>query len=141
MYGLRSVRDEDLKEAMQYMHFKDTHGVPPPQTEAPWDKQIWDLPQAHEYIESKPGRCVVVIDDYFVDVSAYLGEHVSRYTLDNCIPLTETQPGGTTLLRKYSVRPEKDLIEASWAFDGGLNNHSRSARKRMQEFRIAQFKH
>ncbi|KAJ7361409.1 hypothetical protein DFH08DRAFT_844042 [Mycena albidolilacea] len=125
VYGLRSVRDEDLKEAMQYMHFKDTHGVPPPQTEAPWDKQIWDLPQAHEYIQSKPGRCVVVIDDYFVDVSTYLGEH----------------PGGATLLRKYSVRPEKDLIEASWAFDGGLNNHSRSARKRMREFRIAQFKH
>ncbi|KAF7347563.1 Stearoyl-CoA desaturase [Mycena venus] len=103
--GLRSVRDEDLKEAMQYMHHKDTHGVPPPQEDAPWDGETWDIQQAHEYIQSKPGRCLVVIEDYFVDVTSYLGEH----------------PGGATLLRKYSVRPEKDLIEASWAFNGGLN--------------------
>ncbi|KAJ7269403.1 hypothetical protein B0H12DRAFT_1095627 [Mycena haematopus] len=124
VYGLRSVRDEDLKEAMQYMKFKDTHGVPPPLKDTPWDGPTWDLQQAHEYVQSKQGRCVVVIDDHFVDVSSYLGEH----------------PGGATLLRKYSVRPGKDLIEASWAFDGGLNNHSRSARKRMREFRIAQFR-
>ncbi|KAF7339125.1 Stearoyl-CoA desaturase [Mycena venus] len=123
--SLRSVRDEDLKEAMQYMHHKNMHGVPQPQEGAPWDGETWDIQQAHEYIQSKPGRCLVVIEDYFVDVTPYLGEH----------------PGGATLLGKYSVHPQKDLIEASWAFDGGLNNHSRSARKRMREFRIAQFKH
>ncbi|KAJ7651627.1 hypothetical protein DFH06DRAFT_1207561 [Mycena polygramma] len=123
--GLRSVREQDLKEATEYMHFKDTHGVPPTEEDEPWDGEIWDLERAQEYIKSKPGTCVVVIDDYFVDVTPYLGEH----------------PGGATLMRKYSVRPQQDLIEASWAFDGGLNNHSRSARRRMREFRIASFKH
>ena len=32
--------------------------------------------RALEHIRSMPGSCVVVIDDYFVDVTAYLGEHV-----------------------------------------------------------------
>ncbi|KAJ7654837.1 hypothetical protein B0H17DRAFT_1163477 [Mycena rosella] len=120
--GLRSVRENDLKEAMEYMHFKEKHGVAPVVEDA-WEGERWDISQAYAYINSKPGSCVVVIDDCFVDATAYLGEH----------------PGGASLLRKYSVRPHQDLIEATWAFDGGLNNHSRSARKRMGEFRIARF--
>ncbi|KAJ7847859.1 hypothetical protein B0H13DRAFT_2238724 [Mycena leptocephala] len=104
--GLRSVREEDLKEAVEYMHFKDKHGVPPRQQDAPWEGETWDLPRAYDYIKRNLG----------------------------------VLPGGATLLRKYSVRPQQDLTEASWAFDGGLNNHSRSARKRMREFRIAYFK-
>ncbi|KAJ7754945.1 hypothetical protein DFH07DRAFT_822247 [Mycena maculata] len=122
--GLRSVREQDLKEAKEYMCFKETHGVPPPVDNAPWAGEVWALPQAYEYIKSKPGSCVVVIEDYFFDLTTYLAEH----------------PGGAALLRKYSVKPQQDLIEASWAFDGGLNNHSRSARRRMVNFRIACFK-
>ncbi|KAJ7207592.1 hypothetical protein GGX14DRAFT_521999 [Mycena pura] len=119
--GLRTARDQDVKEALEYMHFKKKHGVAPAQENASWTGETWDTPRALEYIESKPGTFVVVIDDYFVDVTEYLGEH----------------PGGAAVLRKYSVRPQQDHVEASWAFDGGLNNHSRSARKRMKEFRIA----
>ncbi|KAJ7040291.1 hypothetical protein C8F04DRAFT_1083068 [Mycena alexandri] len=121
--GLRSVREEDLKEAMQYMHFKETHGVPPAEDDTSWEGEAWDLVRAHDFIKLKPGSCLVVIDDYFVNVTPYLGEH----------------PGGAALLRKYSVRPQQEFIEASWAFDGGLNNHSRSARRRMREFRVARF--
>ncbi|KAJ7610805.1 hypothetical protein FB45DRAFT_982113 [Roridomyces roridus] len=121
--GLRSVRDKDLKEAVEYMRYKETHGIPPEHDAAPWTGETWGLSQAYDYIEAKPGRCLVVIEDYFFDVTPYLGEH----------------PGGAALLRKYSVRPKQDLIEASWAFDGGLNNHSRSARKRMEDFKIARF--
>ncbi|KAJ7161251.1 hypothetical protein C8R43DRAFT_880841 [Mycena crocata] len=121
--GLRSVREKDMKEALEYMQFKEKHGVAPSIEDASWEGEIWDIPRAHDYIKSKPGSCVVLIEDYFVDVTAYLGEH----------------PGGATLLRKYSVRPQQDPLDASWAFDGGLNNHSRSARRRMHEFRIAHF--
>ncbi|KAJ7686705.1 hypothetical protein B0H17DRAFT_709064 [Mycena rosella] len=120
--GLRSVRENDLKEAMEYMHFKEKHGVAPV-IEDTWEGEKWDIAQAYAYLKSKPGSCVVVIDDCFVDATAYLGEH----------------PGGASILRKYSVRPHQDLIEATWAFEGGLNNHSRSARKRMGEYRIARF--
>ncbi|KAJ7103215.1 hypothetical protein B0H15DRAFT_201371 [Mycena belliarum] len=120
--GLRSVREEDLKEAMEHMRFKEQHGVAPPEEDT-WEGVEWDLSQAHDLLNSKPGSCLVIIDDHFVDVTAYLGEH----------------PGGASLLRRYSVKPHKELIEASWAFDGGLNNHSRSARRRMMEFRVARF--
>jgi stearoyl-CoA desaturase (Delta-9 desaturase) len=47
------------------------------------------------------------------------------------------------LLRKYSARFDQtdDQAEkwhdATWAFDGGLNNHSRAAKRRMVELRVA----
>ncbi|KAJ7170202.1 hypothetical protein C8R46DRAFT_1266671, partial [Mycena filopes] len=122
--GLRSVREQDLKEAVQYMRSKETHGVAPAEEDEPWQGESWDLAQAHAFIKSKPGSCLVVIDEYFCLVTQYLSEH----------------PGGAAVLRKYSVRKDSEFIEASWAFDGGLNNHSRSARRRMREFRIAQLK-
>lgn len=46
------------------------------------------------------------------------------------------------LLRNYSLRPSsadsKAWRDATWAFDGGLNNHSRAAKRRMRDLRIAQ---
>jgi stearoyl-CoA desaturase (delta-9 desaturase) len=75
--GLRRARESDMKEALKYMHFKDTHGVPPSEEDTPWEGETWDLAQALEYIKSKQGSCVVVIDDHFLDVGSYLGEHVS----------------------------------------------------------------
>jgi stearoyl-CoA desaturase (delta-9 desaturase) len=53
-----------------------------------------------------------------------------------------TQPGGAILLRKYAIRDEpgkndEAWRDASWAFHGGLNNHSRAAKRRMREMRIA----
>ncbi|KAJ7070728.1 hypothetical protein C8F01DRAFT_1313861 [Mycena amicta] len=121
--GLRTARDKDLKEALEYMRHKK-HGIPLQEEEEAWTGETWDISRAYEYIQSRQGSCVVVIDDYFVDVSSYLAEH----------------PGGATILRRYAVtvRPQEDLKDATWAFDGGYNNHSRSARRRMmREFRVA----
>jgi len=53
------------------------------------------------------------------------------------------KPGGAGLLRKYSMVSNREAsysnesLDASWAFGGGLNNHSRAARQRMQELRVA----
>ncbi|KAG5637648.1 hypothetical protein H0H81_003725 [Sphagnurus paluster] len=48
------------------------------------------------------------------------------------------KPGGASLLRKYSTFPEKDkCLDASWAFGGGLNNHSRAAKRQMRALRVA----
>ncbi len=58
------------------------------------------------------------------------------------------------MLRDHSVRipqssdntesegQSKDkFLEATWAFHGGLNNHSRAARRRLMELAIARFSH
>ena len=82
--SLRTARDQDLKEALEYMHYKKKHGVAPAQEDASWTGETWDTPRALEYIESKPGTCVVVIDDYFLDVTEYLGEHVRLYLRSLC---------------------------------------------------------
>lgn len=59
-----------------------------------------------------------------------------------CDAYKHSQPGGATLMRQYAVSTQKnnDLKEtrdASWAFGGGLNNHSRAARRQMRELRVA----
>jgi stearoyl-CoA desaturase (delta-9 desaturase) len=51
-----------------------------------------------------------------------------------------SQPGGANILRKYSVRLQDEIgtwRKADWAFNGGLNNHSRAAKRRMYELRVA----
>ena len=45
-------------------------------------------------------------------------------------------------MQKYSIKLARDVDawrDADWAFNGGLNNHSRAARKRMQELRVAYY--
>ena len=41
-----------------------------------WSGEIWDKERLAEFVRGTPGRCVVVIDGYAVDVTKYLGEHV-----------------------------------------------------------------
>lgn len=50
------------------------------------------------------------------------------------------------ILRKYAIPKDVTKLEgglwrdASWAFDGGLNKHSRSAKRRLMELRLARLK-
>ncbi|KAF5391852.1 hypothetical protein D9757_001813 [Collybiopsis confluens] len=134
--GLRQARDADLKEALAYMNHKSLYGVPPEEDD---DErlssdhlknegcQYWTIDAARLYVKERPGRCVVLLNGWVLDVTAYLGEH----------------PGGASLLRKYALVPgsnETQWREASWAFDGGLNNHSRAARRRVKELRVARIR-
>ncbi|KAJ7856148.1 delta 9-fatty acid desaturase protein [Mycena leptocephala] len=81
---------------------------------------------AIEYVASRAGCCVMIIED---DVAPHLGYHVGPH------------PGGAKILRKYAVAARQDLVpSASWAFNGGLNNHSRSARRRMRMLRVARLR-
>lgn len=76
---------------------------------------------------------VVVVDEYALDVTEYAKQH----------------PGGAAVLRQYAIgvktKPvsksdEMSLdgyVDASDAFNGGLNNHGWSARQKMTELRIA----
>ncbi|KAG7095003.1 hypothetical protein E1B28_005797 [Marasmius oreades] len=125
--GLRSAREEDLKEALEYMKHKALHGVPPLDQEEANEQAIeWTIDDAIDYVLQSNGRCLVSIAGWAVDITRYLGEH----------------PGGSTLLRSYSLQVEPvgrkyEWKDATWAFEGGLNNHSRAAIKRMKEFRLA----
>lgn len=49
--------------------------------DAEWEGPTWDESDLFEYIKARPGRCVVVLDGYAVDVTRYLGEHVRVTTL------------------------------------------------------------
>ncbi|KDR85694.1 hypothetical protein GALMADRAFT_234705 [Galerina marginata CBS 339.88] len=118
--ALRRARDDDLVEAIHHMRKKEGLGTVEPESNL-WDGEIWKTNQVKEFAQ---GRCIVVIDSFAVDVTPYLGEH----------------PGGANLLRKYSVGLSGDIdkwCKADWAFSGGMNNHSRAARRRMRELRVA----
>ena len=67
--SLRRARNGDLKEAIEYMHRKEL-GLVEVKTDTWYEVQ--------EYVE-KQGKCVVMIDGFVVDVTSYLGDHVSRY--------------------------------------------------------------
>ncbi|KAG6879480.1 hypothetical protein C0992_002203 [Termitomyces sp. T32_za158] len=88
-----------------------------------WTGDVWNQVQLLGYIQAVPGRCVIEIDGFVVDVTKYLGEH----------------PGGAKVLRKYSIIPDSagQTLDASWAFGGGLNNHSRAAKQQMRSLRVA----
>ncbi|KAH8102410.1 fatty acid desaturase-domain-containing protein [Cristinia sonorae] len=150
--GLRTARPDDIREALVHMHQKGYHHHrdlhAPAKYETSSDDQsndepkvlydIWTLEEVKTYVQTKKNRCVVVVKGFILDVTEYLGEH----------------PGGATLLRRYSIRahsrfdcnpssPSNDESmwnEATWAFDGGLNQHSRAAKRRMRELIIARLK-
>ncbi|KAH7916460.1 hypothetical protein BJ138DRAFT_1139789 [Hygrophoropsis aurantiaca] len=126
--GLRRARIEDIKEAKVYMHHKTRHGVSNvSDSDVEWEGNVWTMDEAHDHAKQKPGSCLVLIQGFIVDVTPYLGEH----------------PGGAALLRNYSIRTKnhdgdgESRRDASWAFGGGLNNHSRAAKRRMRELRVA----
>ncbi|KAF9053392.1 hypothetical protein BJ165DRAFT_1339927 [Panaeolus papilionaceus] len=120
--GLRRARPEDMVDALKYMGEKHAGKVDPEPHS--WKGKVWTLQEVHKFAAEKTGRCVLLIDGYVVDATSYLGEH----------------PGGAALLRRYSIGAKENVEgwrEAEWAFNGGLNNHTRAARKRMNDLRIA----
>ncbi|KAL0951591.1 hypothetical protein HGRIS_008272 [Hohenbuehelia grisea] len=123
--GLRKARDDDMAEAIDYMHQKAHPGAIESEDLDDWHGDTWDRQQLAEYLSMKPGSCILLIDGYAVNATFYLAEH----------------PGGASILRRYSLSVGNDdkveASEASWAFNGGLNNHSRSAKRRLRGLRVA----
>ncbi|OCH86098.1 hypothetical protein OBBRIDRAFT_260119 [Obba rivulosa] len=158
--GLRRARDEDVHAALEHMSKHENehvrghvHGFEPGYHTIPegsvargedeeaadvWTGKVWTLGQAMQYARAGKGvgRCAIIIDGFVVDATGYLGEH----------------PGGAAIIRKYSIRAdpgenqkegavlsesEEVWKEASWAFHGGLNQHTWAAKRRMRELRVA----
>ncbi|KAG8803349.1 hypothetical protein FRC17_006192, partial [Serendipita sp. 399] len=134
-YGLRRARKEDIKAAKAWIQ---SHHHEPYPSEATSEEENdsshtsddslslpkWSLDGLTKQAQSR--GCLLVIDGYVVDVSSYIGEH----------------PGGAVFLRRFAVPKEnlqenEDWRSATWAFQGGMNVHSRIAKKRMASFRVA----
>ncbi|CAE6438712.1 unnamed protein product [Rhizoctonia solani] len=94
--------------------------------------ETWDLTRLESYVQNER-RIIILIDGWLVDVTRYMSEH----------------PGGPALLGQHSFKPllgadpadiKSDLPkDAGWAFNGGMNNHTRTARARMRTLRIARY--
>jgi stearoyl-CoA desaturase (delta-9 desaturase) len=74
--SLRRARNADLKEAIEYMHRKEILGVAEVETDT-WSGEVWNARQVQEYIGNLR-KCVVIVDGFVVDVTSYLGDHVSK---------------------------------------------------------------
>ncbi|KAF9225256.1 hypothetical protein BS17DRAFT_700052 [Gyrodon lividus] len=123
--SVRRARPQDIKEAKQHMNQKtNNHNTLKTETDTAWSGPEWNIEETEVYATSNPAKCVFVIEGFVVDVTDYLREH----------------PGGAKVLRNHSIRNHANSMswrDASWAFGGGLNNHSRAARRRMYELRVA----
>ncbi|KAF8753836.1 Acyl-CoA desaturase [Rhizoctonia solani] len=126
-HGWEALSDEDFFDAVAEVE-NENEATDQPQKE---EYEAWDLSRLESHVLNER-RTVVLIDGWVVDVTKYMSEH----------------PGGAALLGQYSFksRPgtplladvKKDLPQdASWAFNGGMNNHTRTARARMRSMRIA----
>ncbi|KAF8554363.1 hypothetical protein OG21DRAFT_1597383 [Imleria badia] len=126
--SLRHARAEDISGARHYMRQKALgKETTTAEADEPWRGKEWTIEETQGYAGSNPAECLIVIDSFVVDVTEYLKEH----------------PGGARLLRGYAVRTEQDgesWRDASWAFSGGLNNHSRAAKRRVYGLRVAKLK-
>ncbi|KAJ3550849.1 hypothetical protein NM688_g4986 [Phlebia brevispora] len=135
--NLRRAKQEDLDEAKRHMKLKaavDTETLQKLYPDDANEYPPWTLDKAQEYAASA-SRCLIVIDGHIMDVTAYLKEH----------------PGGAAIMRKYSLRKDQGKTndeghsdvdpelwkQATWAFSGGLNTHSRAAKRRLQAYTIA----
>ena len=47
--------------------------------EESWKGATWEKETLRKYVTEKRNRCVILIDGYVVDVTSYLGEHVSSF--------------------------------------------------------------
>ncbi|KAI4528276.1 hypothetical protein K525DRAFT_291292 [Schizophyllum commune Loenen D] len=122
--GLRRARDADLRAALAHMQLKGHHDheTSDEEDEEPWNGPVWSVADLKD--KASQGTCLLIIEGYVVDATAYLGEH----------------PGGASILRKYAFSSKREeTVDATWAFEGGLNNHSWPARRGMRELRVAKF--
>lgn len=76
--SLRRADQDDIKESIAYMAKKARydHNDSEDVGAELWGGEIWGIEEVKQYIQSKPGRCVVLIRGFFLDVTGYLGIHV-----------------------------------------------------------------
>ncbi|KAF7971683.1 hypothetical protein HWV62_20126 [Athelia sp. TMB] len=100
--GLRRARETDLLEAKVYMKHKNSphHHQPHTQSMAsePWNGELWGAETLRTYINSKPGRCILLLDGFLVDATGYLSEHVRIHSLTEGWRIPDTSTSREALL-------------------------------------------
>jgi hypothetical protein len=88
--GLRRVNVDDVQEAKAYMAHKTHPGHSNLDDEhaQEWEGELWGMDEIQQYRRDKPGRCVILIYEFVVDVTGYLGEHVGQ--LYRCVHMVLT---------------------------------------------------
>jgi len=134
VYQVKRARVEDIEFAKDYMrrlHDKKVPEMEQPNSEEiiPWTGPMWTRSAIEEHVRKFPTGCFIILDDYFVDASSYMGSH----------------PGGARLLRTYSLRFDRQRKEvlwqdATWPFEN-FNYHGRFARRRLRELAIGKVSH
>lgn len=73
-----------MKEAAEYMKHKGHYGVPPPPEENETRTlEVWPLQKVEEFARENPKKCLIMINEFLVDATAYLGEHVRLHSLSS----------------------------------------------------------
>lgn len=126
-HRLRRAKQDEVQEAVQYMRekYSGTSSSTSSEytTEDSQDECVledWTEEDVAAYKRGKPSACVLLLDGFVLDVTSYMVDH----------------PGGAALLRDHSFG-NQNKSAATWAFYGGLNNHSRAAKLAMRKMRIA----
>ena len=85
--NLKRARQEDLNEAQLHMATKrdmPAEGKRQVTATSEPNSPSWTIEEARAYAAAKLGRCVLVLDDYVVDATTYLSEHVRLSGLIQC---------------------------------------------------------
>ena len=90
---LRRVRVKDIDAAIRDMLSKTDpdHYVEEPAADA-IEYPLWTVGQARAYAAAKPGRCVLILEDFVVDATKYMVEHVSPGESSLCAYFTDSCP-------------------------------------------------
>ncbi|KAF8527559.1 hypothetical protein BU17DRAFT_81767 [Hysterangium stoloniferum] len=97
--SLKRAPDSDVEFAMDYMrrkkggvhHDGEPYSVDKQEKEfGEWTGPVWSRIKAEEHVKQARGKCFVFVNDYLVDVTVFMKEHV----------------GGAKILRTYSIRGE-----------------------------------
>ncbi|KAF8527541.1 hypothetical protein BU17DRAFT_39442, partial [Hysterangium stoloniferum] len=130
--NLQYAAEEDIQYAMAYMRRKNMKSgklsaVPLTEQEcnetSEWTGPTWSKSETQSHVKSLPGKCLILVDDFLIDVTTFM----------------KTHPGGAKILRTYSLKVSDNEViwqDATWAFDN-LNHHTRMARRRMRQMAIA----
>lgn len=81
VYQVKRARVEDIEFAKDYMrrlHDKKVPEVEQSDSEEiiPWTGPMWTRSAIEEHVKKFPTGCFIILDDYFVDASSYMGSHV-----------------------------------------------------------------
>ncbi|KAF8507674.1 hypothetical protein JB92DRAFT_2959062 [Gautieria morchelliformis] len=91
------------------------------------EKPTWGRTELEDFVISER-RTVILIEGHAVDVTSFIKEH----------------PGGASILQEYTVfnidketQRQQPIRDATQAFLGRFNNHTRGAREKMRALRVA----